>query len=349
MSDEFSFNELRSLIREGLEEKFPGRLVEAAGQGMVSTTGGEELTVKVPEFTIDPSWIGRDVAQATNEESYKRFVGTITSAGLASANINDVKGFIAKMNQFAKTVPDAKKDYSVAISRIMVLKTLYSLAKAELALSAGFLLERWVAMVFDGTVIKTSEPGVVDVTFKGAEVSLKFLKLGGNITGSKKKLMQDVEKGTTVNYIICEKPSKGSEEIRFFSFLIGPEQVDVLMGAKTQEKKASKLPEKEEGLLEEDEAKRFSVTLTQIKNSGIAVDYLGAIDLADIDVTAQKIMNQLNAVFKGLVGEVQDLSKQVNILVGSIGEKEKTKTAAKTAGERAKEAETSAKDIEKTA
>jgi hypothetical protein len=348
MSD-FSFDELKRLIKEQLSERFPARLVEASGQGMVSATGGEELIVKVPEFTIDPSWISRNVEQATNEESYKRFVGVITSAGLASANINDVKGFITKMNQFAKAVPDAKKDYSVAISRIMVLKTLYSLAKAELALSAGFLLERWMAMVFDGDVIKTSEPGIVDVTFKGAKVSLKFLKLGGKVTGSKKKLMQDVEKGTTVNYIICEKPSKGSEEIRFFSFLIGPEQVDVLMGAKTQEKKASKLPEKEEGLLEEGKTERFSVTLTQIKNSGIAVDYLGAIDLADIDVTAQKIMDQLNVVFKGLVGEVQGLSKQVEILVGAIGEKEKTKTAAKTAGERAKEAETSAADIEKSA
>jgi hypothetical protein len=339
MSDNnFSFNELRSLIREGLEEKFPVRLAEE-DKPLPSAAGEETIKLRVPEFTLDMSWVS-DAAEATNPESYERFKKVVAATGLGG-NISKIKKFITDINKFTSTVVPAE-NHGEAISRILVLRTLYNLAKSDNPQTMGFLFERFMALMFGGTVVQPDELGLVDVEFTNSNVSLKFIRSGGEIGGSLKKLKQDLFAATPeeekrekkrdkerrpaapVKYIVCTKPGDEGNEVTFHEFIITSDSYERLpLNAKET---------------------RFSGKLTEFED----VRPIGAIDLSNVIKSSQDMMELLNKKFKGLILEVQQLTREVDSLMLGVGGKE-TKERAGAAKGRAEKSRQAAADIEKTA
>ena len=326
----FSLEELRSLIKENLEQSIPS-LKERQGTipGLEKGVAGKTITLRVPEFSIDMSWIN-DTAAAVNEQARDRFVKTIKATGL-SGDIENLPAFISEINNFTSEVIPAEQ-YGQAVARILVLRTLYNLAKSPDASTMGFLFERFMALVLGGTVVPPETPGITDVEFPGTNVSLKFLMRGGKVGGSIKKLREDLgdDPNASVKYIVAEKPGKMDNDVIFHEFVVNQDNIEDLPG------------------YERSNGTRFNGKISDFKAQGVR-QIPGSIDLNNVPETSQKMMEDLNQRFNGLIGEVQGLTDEVDSLMLGVGDEGETKQRAAAAKARAEKSREAAAEIEKTA
>jgi len=323
----FSLEELRSLIKESLEQSIPS-LKEQQGTipGLEKASAGKEITLRVPEFSIDMSWIN-DTAEAVNPQARDRFIKTVNATGL-SGDIENLPAFINEINNFTSEVIPAEK-YGQAVARILILRTLYNLAKSPDASTMGFSFERFMALMFKGSVIDPAAEGITDVEFPGTNVSLKFLRRGGTVGGSIKKLKEDLrdDPSASVKYIVAEKPGKTDNDIIFYEFVVNQDNLE-------------KLPKYD--------GKRFSGKIKDFTAQGVR-QIPGAINLDNVVETSQKIIEDLNQRFNGLIAEVQGLTDEVDSLMLGAGDEGETKKRAGAAKGRAERSRAAAADIEKTA
>jgi len=332
----FSIEELRSLIKENLEQSIPSLVEDKGGQGVIpgleKGTTGKEVTLRVPEFSIDMSWIN-DTASAVNEQARDRFIKTVNATGLAG-DIENLPAFINEINNFTSEVIPAEK-YGQAVARILILRTLYNLAKSPDASTMGFSFERFMALMFKGSVIDPAAEGITDVQFPGTNVSLKFLRRGGVVGGSIKKLKEDLkdDPNASVKYIVAEKPGKTDNDIIFHEFVVDQNNIEGLPGYKKGD---------------DEFGTRFSGKISDFKAQGVR-QIPGAINLDNVPETSQKMIEDLNQRFNGLIAEVQGLTDEVDSLMLGAGDEGETKKRAAAAKGRAEKSRAAAADIEKTA
>jgi len=177
-----------------------------------------------------------------------------------------------------------------------------------------------------------------------SNVSLKFIRTGGEVGGSLKKLKQDLFAATPeeeerekkrdkerrapggVKYIVCTKPGDEGNKVTFHEFIITAANYESLPFTKNE--------------------LRFSGKLEDFEKFGL--DEIGAIDLSNVIKSSQDMMELLNIRFKGLILEVQQLAREVDSLMLGVGGKE-TKERAGAAKGRAEKSRQAAADIEKSA
>ena len=137
-------SELFHLVREIL---FENKNKKSAKKS--SSTESKPITIYPPEFQIDSSWISNE-AKALNENSYNKFIKVVRGLGIRES-IDSLPIFISQMQKLLDSPVNVDK-HAIAISRVAILRVLYNLVKADLASSAGYTFERFLALVFGGEV-----------------------------------------------------------------------------------------------------------------------------------------------------------------------------------------------------
>ena len=312
------FDEVANLYEEKQSELF--ELVnQILFEDRSPTKKSKPVTITPPEFQIDSSWIS-DSANALNKNSYNKFLKVVKALGIKKS-INSLPRFISEINALLSSPVNVDK-HTQAISRMSVLRVLYNLVRADLASSAGYTFERFLALVFGGEVDTDTSEGIVDVNFASGGVSLKLLKKKKpTVKGSGKILQQSLENGKSVRYIVCLKPDMDSDFVLQFKEFIVTDM--------------SQLPIKKDG--------RFEVSINKLKHTDI-----GSIDLRNVESISISTMEALNEKFNNLLLELQDLVEQVDDLMYTAGDDKATRTKASSAKDKAELTRQSAAKIEKS-
>ena len=122
MSD-FSFNELRSLIRESLEEKFPILAEKGEVPGLESKT--TEKKIYIPKFRISEQW---GTPGSDDRKIIEMFTKKIKGSTL-SEKISSINSFVAECDAAcaqAKTVDEILANLVFLVLTKVCLKQLYS-------------------------------------------------------------------------------------------------------------------------------------------------------------------------------------------------------------------------------
>lgn len=313
---------LFDLIEEAL--KNPSALI-------AEQEGPREVTLKMPEFQIDSSWIS-DEADALNKASFERFLKVVRALNLPR-DINQIGEFSSAMQSLLNSPVDVS-DHAKAISRIQVLRVLYNLVKSNLAVSAGYAFERFLALIFGGKVDAASTEGIVDVEFPNSQISAKFIsKKKPIVKGALSKLMESLDVMESVTYLVCLKPDMSSDKtVSFMLFDVNRENIMSLPLAKGADLEARK--------------GSFYGSINQYKNFNLR--QAGSIDLSGTEQVSQSIMQALNQKFNNLLSELQSLVEQVDDLMYTATDDEQTKAKAGKAKGRAEKTKAAAEKIEKS-
>lgn len=313
---------LFDLIEEAL--KNPSALI-------AEQEGPREVTLKMPEFQIDSSWIS-DEADALNKASFERFLKVVRALNLPR-DINQIGEFSSAMQSLLNSPVDVS-DHAKAISRIQVLRVLYNLVKSNLAVSAGYTFERFLALIFGGKVDAASTEGIVDVEFPNSQISAKFIsKKKPIVKGALSKLMESLDVMESVTYLVCLKPDMSSDKtVSFMLFDVNRENIMSLPLAKGADLEARK--------------GSFYGSINQYKNFNLR--QAGSIDLSGTEQVSQSIMQALNQKFNNLLSELQSLVEQVDDLMYTATDDEQTKAKAGKAKGRAEKTKAAAEKIEKS-
>jgi len=290
-----------------------------------------EVTLKMPDFQIDSSWIS-DEADALNKSSFERFMKVVRALNLPR-DINQIEKFSTAMQSLLSAPVDVA-DHSMAISRIQVLRVLYNLVKSDLAVSAGYTFERFLALIFGGKVDAASTEGIVDVEFPNSQISAKFIsKKKPIVKGALSKLMESLDSMESITYLVCLKPDMSSDKtVNFMLFDVNRDNVvnlPMAKGADLESRKGS-----------------FYGSIRQYKDFNLRL--AGSIDLSGTEQVAQGIMEALNQKFNNLLAELQSLVEQVDNLMYVARDDKQTKAQAGKAKSRAEKTKAAAEKIEKS-
>jgi|10_taG_2_1085330.scaffolds.fasta_scaffold00903_11 hypothetical protein len=223
MSD-FSFNELSSLIRESLEEKFPVLLEKGPVSGIKGET--EEQTITLPKFRISENWGDPD---SEDREIITRYMQNIEGTTMAE-KLKSVEGFLKDCDEACVREQSIKN----IMSNLVFLEVMASLIQDFNDSTAGFLFEAFLAAIIGGeqeaTVGGRYQP-IEDVIKKHADdtveaLSLKLIKPSpGTVGGNVRNLVTALKNpkfGGKVKYVVAHKISKGdSMAMDFFIFTVG--------------------------------------------------------------------------------------------------------------------------------
>ena len=277
----------------------------------------DETVIKFPSLKITEKYYGQvrkgdlEVEDRAILDKYIKNVG------------NDFYSRLRTLNDYA-TGKAAATDMSQVISAILLLDLLTAMVRQFSPSVSGFLWEGFAAALFEGTQIETAGSNTIltdivsnidietgEETDRSVPYSLKLIRDGGVVSGSKALLQKSWDDFGSMTYIVANK--LGEEALAFYLFTLDPKNTPI------------------GGDIVKEAGTSFKVNQSHYKSLPMGGENNNILSLANSREMANQYAAVLGKELKAIYNALHDLSKNLeNYFVGN--DKPSAEKASRNAG-----------------